>query len=229
MRLNCSRTIVGSIVLAALSLFAAPLLAQLHGDDWQTGTVVKQEALAPPNIKGKSWNCLWPAIIYSINSAPYEYQFLGWIYDLPSGPVRFKIYSDGNVRLREPKSSTLHQFTLFRKIAGSGYSPPVALPRKTKHRNWIAARIIASDPVLFAVPPLAGSGPPLPCAYIPLVWKYELEVTGRIYMFRWGNHLPLEVTIGGVSRLAFGKSGTAYLIDDNGRERKLQAVGIKQP
>ncbi len=94
---------------------------------------------------------------------------------------------------------------------------------KGDQRNWMEGTITNAE--LREVGPLARQIPwPIywPTIYRPrLVWIYTIEAETVTYELVWGGRRPLNVTVHGKTKLASGSSGIVYLLDDDGKERKL--------
>jgi len=54
-----------------------------------------------------------------------------------------------------------------------------------------------------------------------VAWLYTLETETIVYELLWPAEMPLHVTINGEVKLAKGKDSAYYILDDNGKERRL--------
>ena len=232
-------TITISLFLVAILAFAPTSWARSQHGDWQTGRLVKQETLTPTYTLGRKIDCSFPQAIFTVESSIFTYQFAGFPFDLNSystlPSIVFRIYADGNVRVRDPKTGRPFQLRLFRKIAGPTYIRDTVQPsRKLKHRDWMNAEVSAAIPHvmdatgLFVLASTPKPNIPPPCAY-HTTWEYMVEAQGKSYVLSSRDREPLNVTVHGVSEVALGKNSSAYLIDDNGKEHKLWLTKTSRP
>jgi len=200
---------------------------------------MSRELLVPADAKIKNGGCLFALTVYTVDTSNYKYQFIGYAFsflsDSTSPTVTFRIDRyDGEVYAREPKTKHLIKLTLFRKFSKLSGAESPSLPSKIKRRHWTTANIRAAEPVLLSALALKlislSASPPLPCEELIVSWNYVIQVEGRTYTFRWSARNALDVTIDGMNQFALGKKGSAYLIDDNGKERRVQlAPTAKNP
>lgn len=227
------------LVLVTITLlFAAamPSSARPKSKDWQTGKLVSRKTLVPTDTKAKSGRCLFPPILYTVETSNYKYQFIGYQFSFYSTlpTITFRIDShDGTIHVRDPKSGRVVELNLFGKLAGATYNRSPVLPRKAKRRDWMTAEVTAALPFMvdLLLPALSALKPNtlLPfCGSAAAYWKYTIEAQGKSHIFLWRDRRPLDVTVGGVSEIALAKNGSAYLIDDDGKERKVQLMAASK-
>lgn len=234
---NGQSIIGGTVIVICFCFLSTGSWALPNHDIWQTGTLVKRDALAPPKAtnqpaKSSRVDALFARTIYTVDSPNYTYQFLGFAFSFPSptlSTITFTIAKDGTVRVRDPKSKYLIELTLLRKFAGPDYRTNISpTPNKLKHRQWVRANVTEADPTFFPpveIPWLVLSPSPIPGTPLlpgPASWTYTVEVQGKSYVLYWRHPQTLNITIHGTIEFALGKRGSAYLIDDNGKERKLR-------
>ena len=95
-------------LVVAICAPTRPSWARALHKNWQTGALVKRGALTPTETLGQKLNCSWPETIYTVDSSVYTYQFLGWPFEFYPRPmplaIVFRVYADGHVRVRDPKT-----------------------------------------------------------------------------------------------------------------------------
>lgn len=228
--LSLSRRLRQLGIASCVFLIASASWAGSKSKNWQTGKLVKREALTFSEMTDLG-GCFLPQAIFTVDSSTYTYEFVGFSYALtltrPS--VVFKIYPDGSVFIRDKQNRHSVELKVFEKLAGPSYTSIAVPPRKPKHRDWINAKVSAASPNIidFRKARASTSSAPKsnalsPCWNILTSWEYTIEVQGKSYALFWPNVAPLNVTINGAIQIAFGKSGAVYLIDDNGKERKVR-------
>lgn len=52
-------------------------------------------------------------------------------------------------------------------------------------------------------------------------WLYTIETETTIYELHWKSAKPINLTVNGPVKFAIEKNNTAFLIDEDGKERKL--------
>lgn len=230
--LYCSTPLM---LASCLFLAASPSLASPKPKSWQTGALVSRELLIPDVTQAPS-GCLFPLTVYTVDAPNYKYQLVGYRFNFSSDSktsgITFRIDSyDGDVYVRNPKTKQVVKLRLFRKFPEPGDSESSTLPlsTKSKHRDWKKGDVSAVEPVFLSslvlkITSRPGSVPP-PCERI-VAWKYFVHAGARDYTFLWRGRNALDVTIDGANEFAVGKRDSAYLIDDDGKERKVQLSTI---
>ena len=200
---------------------------------------MSQELLIPDVTQAPS-GCLFPLTVYTVDDPNYKYQFIGYPFSFSSDPtlsaIAFRIDSyDDDIYVRDPKTKHIVKLRLFRKFPKLSEAKSSVLPpnKRMKRRDWMTANVSSAEPLFLSsltlkLISLPGSASP-PCKSI-VAWKYVVHAGGRDYTFRWNGRNALDVTIHDANQFALGENGSAYLIDDDGKERKVQlAVASKSP
>jgi hypothetical protein len=167
--------------------------------------------------------------IYTVDTDMYEYQFMGSLLTLllnKSLPaLKFRIRNDGTVDVLDPIHENRYLYLkLFRKYAKPGIASLRSPNLKRKRRQWVSATAIDAQPVLINFGLLVIQPAPDVCMFMPTLWEYSVKAGGSSLLLLWRTGNPINITINGTSPLAIGKHGIAYLIDDHGKERKLELL-----
>jgi hypothetical protein len=223
------RLVCGSVFL--LIVLTLPDHAFGRKYDWQEGTLLKSEPLNPNQPSSSDPKCaLFDWWIHTVETENVIYKFFGSAFALHLVPdknkVKFAIEKDGHVHILDEKGRVRESYLRLYEITSKEAGKLTPLPPKAKPRNWQIAKITRIKPILLLinVPWLSVSPPPPPCLPpMPLMrgWAFELGTADSSYTLVHQGNSIIPLAVGDQTRIAERGRNDAYIIDEKGKEWKL--------